>query len=693
MGLDRTVSEDRPLGVALRRGQLLLLAACDSGYVEYVTALIRSLDVFSPGERVCVHVVNPTDDALADLQRSRSLLRHTELIVSTERVDLGALTPVQRRTYYACARFLRLAELLEQADGDLLVLDADSLVVSKIDRDFTDKLEAEVCLRRRDLLEQQPEHLAVAAGSVWVRATEASRAFFRAVANDLVSAFESGEASWYLDQITLMRRIGSPELEVKVRNIKSKYADWDFRDDSIIWQAKGHRKYLDVRYLLLQSGLSSQRRYVDRAAALYAEFERLVDNQTVKPINRRLEALLSVRPRRAVFLLPRLDLPWKLAGMRKGLPPCIDPDALELRLYWVRFLAMLANQCERAGLEVEIRQVPAWEIDRKLVESLLASVVLVPHRCHFDFEDGPTPVFFYMQEYFRWMFVVDRQGWSAASSLYPMRPPLFESAPTGAFDHYRTLLNAGQLQSKFAQPPSIRPSPRPSARFGLNRTLGTAKERWDPLRARWIVPAVNLTPAEEPPMGAQAVPSVFFPMQIPHDQSIKYFSRYSVEQVLDALVVWAEQAGVVLNIKPHPANWALTSAYQARHPESTWVRWRDEGIHDLIEEADAVFTINSGTGMEALLHCKAVVTFGEAEYDCVTTRATLDNIESAWEACRSDFASDREARYRAFFDWFAQDYAVDLSRPQAAAARLARIAAEIAAASAGNHRQLPERNG
>jgi hypothetical protein len=690
MGLDRTVSEDTSLGVALRRGQLLLLAACDSAYVEYATALVRGLDVFSPGERICLHVVNPTDDALAALWRLKSLLRHTELIVSSERIELGHYTPMQRRTYYACARFLRLAELLDQAAGDLLVLDADSLVVSQIDRDFTDKPEAEICLRRRDLVEQRPEHLAVAAGSVWVRATDASRAFFRTVADDLATAFESGQASWYLDQITLKRRIDDPELKVQVRNIKAKYADWDFRDDSIVWQGKGNRKYLDVRYLLLQSGLSSQRRSVDRAATLYAEFERFADSQTGEPIDRRLELLLAVRPRRVVFLVPRLDLPWKLAGMRKGVPPTIDPDALELRMHWVRFAAALANECERAGLEVDVRQVPAWEIGRDLVESLLASVVLVPHRCHIDFDEGPTPVLFYMQEYFRWMFVVDRQGWSAASSAYPVQPSAFAAAKGGAFDHYRALLKSGALQSKFAQPTSTRAIARAVAPSSLNRTLGTSLERWDALHGRWIVPEADLRPLAEAPLGVQAVPSVFFPMQIPHDQSIKYFSDYSIDEVLEALVAWAERAGVVLNIKPHPANLALTSAYQTRFPEGTWVRWRSEGIHDLIAEVDAVFTINSGVGMEAMLHCKPVITFGRAEYDCVTIRATPNDIGAAWDACRRDFAADREQRYRTFFDWFAQEYAVDLSRPHAAASRLARIAAEIGAASTGNRRRLPE---
>lgn len=573
------------------------------------------------------------------------------------------------------------------------MLDADSLVVNKIDRDFTDKPEAEICLRRRDLGGRQPEYAAVAAGSVWVRPTEGTREFFRLVARDIVKAFESGEASWYLDQIVLKRQIDAPEPKVQVRNIKTKYADWDFRDDSIVWQGKGNRKYLDVRFLLLQNGLSNQRRDVERAVTLYAAYQRFAATSNGEPIDRRLETVLRARPRRAVFLVPRLDLPWKLRGMRKGVPPSIEPDTLDLRMYWVRFLAMLANECERAGLEVEIRQVPAWEIDRKLVESLRASVVLVPHRCHLDFDEGSTPVLFYMQEYFRWMFVVDPKGWSAASSRYPVQESMLRHSTGGAFEHYRGLLDQGVLQSKFAQPTRSGATGRRSVSTTTNRALGTAKERWDPLRARWIVAAEVEQSNAEAPLGTQVVPSVFFPMQIPHDQSIKYFSEYSIDEVLDGLVSWAERAGVVLNIKPHPANLVLTSAYQSRYPEGTWVRWRNEGIHDLIREVDAVFTINSGVGMEALLHCKPVVTFGRAEYDCVTTRATPESIDAAWEACRSVSPVEREQRYRAFFDWFAQDYAVDLSRPNAAALRLSRLAAEIAALSAGMRRQFSECEG
>jgi hypothetical protein len=340
-------------------------------------------------------------------------------------------------------------------------------------------------------------------------------------------------------------------------------------------------------------------------------------------------------------------------------------------------------------LEVEVIEIPAWEITRDRVESLHASVVLVPHRCRFDFEAGKTPVLFFMQEYFRWLFVIDPSGWSASSSVYPIdADDLPKAVEGGAFDEYRRRLAAGDLQSKFAQPARRVSKQRSAVAASRASHLCQADERWDPLRARWIRLGSPLdgntggNPEEgrlrEDALG-ELVPSVFFPMQIPHDQSIRYFSDFEFDAVLEAVVQWAQQVGVVVKLKAHPANMPLMKKYLDRYPESTWVRWRDENIHDLIAESDAVFTVNSGVGFEALLHSKPVVTFGRAEYDCVTVHATPQDVNAAWVRCRESYQAEREKRYRDFFDWFMTDHAVDLSRPAAADLRLVHWAATIAA--------------
>ena len=58
--------------------------------------------------------------------------------------------------------------------------------------------------------------------------------------------------------------------------------------------------------------------------------------------------------------------------------------------------------------------------------------------------------------------------------------------------------------------------------------------------------------------------------------------------------------------------------------------WSDASIHDLINHAKAVYTINSGVGFEAMFYNKPIVTFGRIEYDAVTIHASLDNLSEVW---------------------------------------------------------------
>jgi len=312
-------------------------------------------------------------------------------------------------------------------------------------------------------------------------------------------------------------------------------------------------------------------------------------------------------------------------------------------------------------------QLPAWEIRRSLVDQLGASLVLVPHRCVHDFEPGETPVMFYMQEYFRWMFVLDPRGWSAASTVYPVtdeRMRARKAHGASAFGHYRQLLSRGEMTSKFKQPES------------RGAAVDLPSSRAAGLLGRLFRPAPSRTPQLEP--AADRTRSVFFPLQIRHDQSIRYFCDYAFDEVLAAVVAWGERRQVVINLKGHPANPKLMKEYLARYPETRWLRWRDENVHDLVRDCDATFVVNSGVGFEALLHGKPVVMFGRAEYDCVAIQGRIDDIDAAWQACLGSDPDELAKRYARFFDWFADDYAIDMSRADARDRRLRQLAGEIA---------------
>ncbi len=635
---ERSVEWVLPLP-ALHAQDLLIVTACDAAYLGHALALLRSVDVFSPGLAFLLHLVNPAEKDLARVRALAAALKQTRLACSLERVGLTRLDAAQRRTYYACSRFQLLSERLPELVAPVLCLDADSLVVAAIDHNFSDKINAEFCISRRDLKEAVPDDLAVANGSIWMRPTPGATQLVRSAWQEMARAFVDGSAAWYLDQAAMARQVRAAE-GVHVYNLKAKYADWNFGDASIVWAGKGPRKYNDMRFVILQALLSDDAARSD--SARHAARLLLVGNPDTTPeLQRKLAAARAAR-RRAALFLPRLDLPWKAPLNPAAAPPRVAPDTLALRLHWKEFAIRLANALERAGMPVDVIEIPAWQIDEARVAASGAQLALIPHRCRHDFAVGETPVCFYMQEFFRWVFVVDPLGWGPSGSHYPFKPVPGSGRPGGPFDRYRLRLQDGSLGSKFAQP----------AR-----------------RSR-----AELVAAGELPSAAY----IFFPLQVPHDQSIAYFSDIGEAALLEALAAWCAQRGVALVLKPHPVNPKAMRAFEPlRRRPGVW--WSEAHVEDLIAHATAVYTLNSGVGFEALLQIKPVVSFARTEYDCVSIRASTATLDEAWAQVQASDPTALEARYRDFVDSFLRDCAFDLSAPDAAQARFDAWAAQTVA--------------
>ena len=634
--------------------QLLLFSACDAGYLGYAISLIRSADLYSPGFTFVLHIINPVPDSLSRINKLVAILKHTRLFVSCEQVDLSVLELEQKRAYYASARFPRLSTLLADCRVPILSIDADSLIVNPIDLNFSDKLDAEVVIVRRDLVESRPEHLSIATGSIWFLPTQGVIDFLGSVADEIDKRFHARTLKWFVDQIVFFRKMKEFNKVVKFYNLKRKYADWEFGEKSIIWAGKGGRKLYDMRFFIIQALLSDDNERRELAHKIVASL--LVRNSDLLAsdwILDRFGAVPEAAPdtvTRIALYLPRLDLPWKSGATLTSTPPAIAEDVIELRLYWKAFTLRLANAIERAGVPVDVIEVPAWEINRQGIEAGCSALALVPHRCHLDFEEGETPVYFYMQEFFRWVFIADERGWSAASSAYPVDLLAIPASRENSFDVYRQRLLDSNLGSKFAQAKS---------------------------KSRQQLIAEELIPSRRNVFGLKQMrPYIFLPLQIPHDQSIRYFSDLSELEVVEAVIHWARERNIAVVMKPHPANLKSMLPFEGMVDGSS-VFYSQAHVYDLIKHAASVYTINSGVGFEALLQIKPVVTFGRVEYDCVTFKATLANLDQAWEYSLNADKAELEERYRRFVNWFLGDYAVDMSQPDLASARLNILAESI----------------
>lgn len=628
---------------------LLIFTACDNGYLDYASSLVRSVDLFSPGFAFVLHLINPDSNSLERVQQLRNKLRFTRLSVSFERIDLSELDQGQQRVYFASARFPQLSRLLVQTKTPILSLDADSLIVNPIDLNFSDKLDAEVVIVRRHLKAGLAEQLAVATGSIWFKPTENVCKFVDAISKQVDEHLKEHRLKWFLDQIIFYRQMQQHSKVVRFYNLKRKYADWDFSEGSIVWAGKGPRKENDMRFFLLGALLSNDPGRRNLANRLWANFKSTgSDLMSSQWLASRFDTANKSITRIALFM-PRLDLPWK-RGKVSSLPPLIGEDVLDLRLHWKEFSVRLANAIERTGTPVDIIEIRASEMNRQFIESAGAALAFVPHRCHLDFEEGATPVLFYMQEFFRWVFVVNERGWSAASSQYPVDLSALPDSDYDSFSLYRQRLLAGELGSKFGQ---------------------KEQKKLKQLIAEGSIPTIRNK------FGLRKIrPYIFLPLQIPHDQSIQYFSDLAEQVIVENLVHWANERDIALVMKPHPANRKSMAPFEAM-VDGRNIFWSDAHVHDLIAHATGVYTINSGVGFEALLHIRPVVTFGKVEYDCVTFKATTETLDDAWEYCIAADNAELESRYRRFINWFLNEYSIDMSPPERVDLRFEQIAAEV----------------
>lgn len=137
------------------------------------------------------------------------------------------------RTYYACARFVRLYEILEKPTY-VIMLDADSLVRKPFMLPSTDY---DIHIFEKNHKKHVPyqQHLA---STIFYTGTQGSFNLIRDHANLILEEFSMDTFYWFLDQETL--DVAIQKYHKKPLNLM--YVDFNMDPVSYIWCAKGKRK-------------------------------------------------------------------------------------------------------------------------------------------------------------------------------------------------------------------------------------------------------------------------------------------------------------------------------------------------------------------------------------------------------------------------------------------------------------------
>ena len=260
-----------PLQGSLDQSGFFIYAAADSKYFDdYGKPLINSV-LRNTTYGIHLHIYDPTDDQLAWCRAQRRLSVSWEHIdaagfdtalalwsrddlaepyrsrknkmlglkvVDHSLSDQDNLRSWLKKTYYACMRFVRLAELLGQSQT-FLAIDVDGIVRSDFVREFSDG---------RDFYLHEKQKGGHLAGAILATNSDQCLDFIKRLGSMIKNEIESDNLFWFLDQWCLDLIVN----DYNKGTLPMSYIDWQMESGSAIWSAKGKRKFRDIFQLELR---------------------------------------------------------------------------------------------------------------------------------------------------------------------------------------------------------------------------------------------------------------------------------------------------------------------------------------------------------------------------------------------------------------------------------------------------------
>jgi hypothetical protein len=251
-----------PLQGNLDQDRFFIYTACDHEYfAEFGPALIKSIQQ-NTTVGVHLHLYNPTADQIKYCRAQE----HVSITYESVPIELfdAAVGPwltepadpesqskykkivsamikgrdpsVQhriQRTYFACARFIRLAQLVRPT-ASFLAIDVDAIV-----RGPLPQLSNAHDFYMHHIAGKKARFLA---GGIYFTGTNNGYQFLTEYSNILKSNIEADNLYWGLDQDVLDPIVP----QYQWAQLPSELIDWEMRDHGLIWTAKGARKDLDI---------------------------------------------------------------------------------------------------------------------------------------------------------------------------------------------------------------------------------------------------------------------------------------------------------------------------------------------------------------------------------------------------------------------------------------------------------------
>ena len=314
-----------------------------------------------------------------------------------------------------------------------------------------------------------------------------------------------------------------------------------------------------------------------------------------------------------VILKPRLDIPFKKFGCEvanKGTLPAI-------REHWQNFINKIK------GPKTLVIESPRWCFNNSIQKWFDNKPMLVPHVERKSW-GGHENTKYYMQTVFPWLFTVDPEGWAGGAKYLEGYNP--KRGYTD--DAYKQMQQYIAKSSKFQE-------------------LQADDVDWSKIeKDNYII----------------------VPLQLPHDDTIRWHSDFSVEHFVKQICEWAKTQAPSdcpqIVFKGHPVN--LGSMKPLKDIIEQWtddtgaIVYIDRGnFQELVRESRGMFVLNGGSGQEAMLLEKPVVAFGRCDYAPAVLQGDIENLQETYKQMEFDDPDARLEEYKRWFDWYLNVVTVD----------------------------------
>ena len=228
----------------------VLFLSCDEAYYrDFGTHLVSSALRKSPGFNIHLHVNNPSEAFRKELGRFAEREPTGLFSYTWDDLDFYRLSGARRWYYLASVRFVRLYQLVHACRAPVLSLDADGVVVKSLDAKFAQMADQDAGIYLR--LDNTLDWRKVLASALFIMPTQQAERYIRDVAI-VIAWLLKGKLYYHIDQLVIYymwRFYTTSASGVRVAQLSQELADWECREDSYVWSAKGERKYLNQEFL------------------------------------------------------------------------------------------------------------------------------------------------------------------------------------------------------------------------------------------------------------------------------------------------------------------------------------------------------------------------------------------------------------------------------------------------------------